>query len=251
MKHLRAEQLKKAYNLQAHPEGGWFAEVYTAPFETDGRALAGSIYFLLDAGEVSQFHQIDCEELWFYHEGCGVRIAVLHDGELKEYRLGPDCEHGQRAMVAVPKDAIFSAENLMPDGFTFVSCVTAPKFRYEGFRLVGDDEIREKYPNALRRDERTELRERYLKKAIFYYDGSGLLTQYPTKKPLREIVLSRIAARFAYDTAYTEKQVNQIIAEQIAFSDIELIRRELYEGGYLDRLRDGSKYWKLRKSETK
>ena len=46
----RTEQLKEAYRLEAHPEGGWFAEVYTAPSEKDGRKLAGSIYFLLDAG---------------------------------------------------------------------------------------------------------------------------------------------------------------------------------------------------------
>lgn len=32
---------------------------------------------------------------------------------------------------------------LCPDGYTFVSCVTAPKFRCEGFRLVPADEIRE------------------------------------------------------------------------------------------------------------
>jgi predicted cupin superfamily sugar epimerase len=140
----RTEQLKTAYRLEAHPEGGWFSEVYTAPFEKDGRALAGSIYFLLDAGEQSQFHQIDCEELWYYHEGCGVRITVLHAGRKETYLLGPDCEQGQRAMVRIPKDAIFSAENLTPDGYTFVSCATAPKFRYEGFRLVPEREIREK-----------------------------------------------------------------------------------------------------------
>ena len=76
----RTEQLKESYRLEAHPEGGWFAEVYTAPFEKDGRELAGSIWLLLDAAEKSQFHQIDCEELWFYHEGCGVRITVLCEG---------------------------------------------------------------------------------------------------------------------------------------------------------------------------
>ena len=142
--NTRSDDLKEIYKLEAHPEGGWFAEVYTAPFEQDGRALAGSIYFLLDAGEKSQFHQIDCEELWFYHEGCGVRITVFHEGSKEELLLGPDCACGQRAMVRIPKDAIFSAENLVSDSYTFVSCVTAPKFRYEGFRLVPDSEIRER-----------------------------------------------------------------------------------------------------------
>lgn len=140
--NARAEALKTAYRLEAHPEGGWFAEVYTAPFEKDGRALAGSIYYLLDAGERSQFHQIDCEELWFYHEGCGVRITVLHEDRREELLLGPDCARGQRLMAHIPKGAIFSVENLTANGYTFVSCVTTPKFRYEGFRLVPDSEIR-------------------------------------------------------------------------------------------------------------
>ena len=65
-------------------------------------------------------------------------------GRKETYLLGPDCEQGQRAMVRIPKDAIFSAENLAADGYTFVSCVTTPKFRYEGFRLVPDSEIRER-----------------------------------------------------------------------------------------------------------
>lgn len=142
----RTDKLKEIYKLEAHPEGGWFAEVYTAPFEKDGRALAGSIYFLLDAGEKSQFHQIDCEELWLYHEGCGVRITVLRDGRIEELLLGPVCEAGQRMMAVIQKDAIFSAENLVPDGYSFVSCVTTPKFQYEGFRLVHNSEIQEKYP---------------------------------------------------------------------------------------------------------
>ena len=86
----RTDILKKTYNLRPHEEGGSFSEVYTSPEEKNGRSLAGSIYFLLDRGEVSQFHQIDCDE-----------------------------------------------------GYAFVSCVTVPKFSYEGFRLVSDDEIQQ------------------------------------------------------------------------------------------------------------
>lgn len=92
----RTEQLKTAYRLEAHPEGGWFAEVYTAPFEKDGRALAGSIYFLLDAGEQSQFHQIDCEELWFYHEGCGVDPPCSRREAGRERRFPPTKENREK-----------------------------------------------------------------------------------------------------------------------------------------------------------
>ncbi len=141
----RAEKLKAAYNLERHPEGGWFTEVYTAPFEKEGRPLAGSIYFLLDGKEISHFHQIDCDEIWYFHEGCGMKVTMLGQNGLEEFLIGNDIENGQRAMVLIPKGAIFAAENLDPQGFTFVSCATTPNFTYEGFRLVNKEEIRRNF----------------------------------------------------------------------------------------------------------
>ena len=142
----RSEQLKAAYHLEKHPEGGWFSEVYTAPFQAEGRPLAGSIYFLLDQNEISHFHQIDCDEIWYYHEGCGLKITLVQDGKRSVMLLGNDLERGQRDMAVIPKGAIFAAENIDPAGYTFMSCATAPAFRYEGFRLVSRKEIAESYP---------------------------------------------------------------------------------------------------------
>ena len=140
----RAEQLIKTYDLQPHEEGGHFSEVYTAPFEADGRPLAGSIYFLLDRGETSHFHVIDCDEIWYFHEGCGMKITVLTDGSKEEYLLGSNVELGERAMIVIPKGCVFGAQNLDPEGYSFVSCMTTPKFSYDGFRLVSEAEILEK-----------------------------------------------------------------------------------------------------------
>ncbi len=84
----------------------------------------------------------------------------------------------------------------------------------------------------------------YEKKILSYYNKEGKLSQYPTKRPLREIVLSRIAEQFVKDRTYTEKEINQIIISNIDFSDVETIRRELFQYGYIGRLKDGSKYWK-------
>ncbi|WP_130836366.1 cupin domain-containing protein [Lachnoclostridium sp. Marseille-P6806] len=142
--NARAEELIRHYHLERHPEGGWFAEVYSSSLSLreNGRPIAGSIYFLLQGGDISHFHQIDCDEPWYYHEGCGVRITVLaEDGSLREELLGPDFTQGQQMMVSIPKGAVFAAENLDPKGYTFMSCMTAPKFQYEGFRLVSADEL--------------------------------------------------------------------------------------------------------------
>ncbi len=143
----RTDELKETYHLEKHVEGGSFSEIYTAPFPHEGRSMAGSIYFLLDAGEISHFHQIDCDEIWYWHEGCGMKITMLLENGKKEFLLGGDIAAGQRACAVIPKGCIFAAENLQPDGYTFISCVTVPHFRYEGFRLADKKEIRQKYPD--------------------------------------------------------------------------------------------------------
>lgn len=106
----------------------------------------GSIYFLLDGPEISHFHQIDCEEIWYFHEGCGLRISVIEkpgSTAVRTLLLGPDAAAGQQAMAVIPKGAVFAAENIDPSGYTFMSCATAPAFSYEGFRLVRKAELKE------------------------------------------------------------------------------------------------------------
>lgn len=83
----------------------------------------------------------------------------------------------------------------------------------------------------------------YNKKMQHYYDGDGKLLQYPSKKPLRIIALMKIAEKVDMDRKYTEKEINEIIRASIAFSDIELIRREMFQYKLIGRLKDGSEYW--------
>ncbi len=83
----------------------------------------------------------------------------------------------------------------------------------------------------------------YYKKLDNYYDSNGRLMQYPSKKPMRIIALIKIAEQMDENRKYTEKEINEIIRSHIAFGDIELIRREMYQYKFLGRLRDGSEYW--------
>lgn len=143
------KQLIKALDLKQHPEGGWFSRVYSAPdfLQNVDRAISGSIYFLLDKGEISHFHQIDCDEIWYYHEGCGLKVYLIYpDGRLKEEILGIDIAKGEKPMVIIPKGAIFAAENIKSEAFTFISCVTTPQFNFEGFKLFTQAELIKKYP---------------------------------------------------------------------------------------------------------
>lgn len=83
----------------------------------------------------------------------------------------------------------------------------------------------------------------YSEKLKRYYDSEERLTQYPSKKPMRVLALARIAEKFELGRKYTEKEVNEIIRASIAFGDVELVRREMFQYRLIGRLRDGSEYW--------
>lgn len=83
-----------------------------------------------------------------------------------------------------------------------------------------------------------------LKKLAVFYDSEGRLTQYPRKQSLRILALEKIAECFEKGRKYTEREVNEIILRNITFSDYATIRREMFDLRLIDRLSDGSEYWR-------
>ena len=141
----RAEIIRDKYKMEKHIEGGAFSVVYTAPYKLNERPSAGSIYFLLEGQEFSCMHELDCDELWFYHEGCGLKITVLTAEGKNEILLGNDILNGEQHMAIIPKGCVFAANNLKKDGYTLVSCVTTPGFEYAGFRMIHQQEMEQRF----------------------------------------------------------------------------------------------------------
>ncbi|MEW8994558.1 cupin domain-containing protein, partial [Clostridium sp.] len=57
-------------NMISHVEGGYFKEsVVSEDFFREDKKLFSSIYFLLETGEVSHFHRLTSDEMWYYHDG--------------------------------------------------------------------------------------------------------------------------------------------------------------------------------------
>ncbi len=138
------EEWIEAYRMEPHPEGGWFREAYVAPDAAEGdRRFAGSIYFLLRGEEISHLHQIDCEEVWYYHAGGGLRVTMIDpdSGAVTAALLGPDAAAGQRFMAVVPKGKLFASENIDKSRATLVSCMTTPRFDQAAFRMIGRGEL--------------------------------------------------------------------------------------------------------------
>ncbi|MCC7365368.1 MAG: pyridoxal 5'-phosphate synthase glutaminase subunit PdxT [Dehalococcoidia bacterium] len=76
-----------------------------------------------------------------------------------------------------------------------------------------------------------------------FVDETGRLTAWPVKERIQREAIAWLAHRFEHGRHYTEAEVNRVLDAAHSFHDAALLRRLLYEWGYLDRERDGSRYW--------
>lgn len=136
--------------LKAHPEGGFYAETYRSDetiVEKD-RSLLTSIYFLLTSGNVSRFHRIKSDELWYFHAGSPVTVHTLSEEGHKENLLGLDFTKGENPFLLVRANTIFGSSLEVEDGYALVSCAVAPGFDFRDFELFKAEELLADYPNA-------------------------------------------------------------------------------------------------------
>ena len=61
--------------LQPHPEGGFYKEVFRSETEVMRtpsllpKQACTSIYYLLEGADFSGFHRISSDEIWYFHKG--------------------------------------------------------------------------------------------------------------------------------------------------------------------------------------
>ena len=134
-------------DLEPHPEGGWFREVWRSDvtFEPEGypgpRSAATSIYYLLEPGQMSRWHVVRSDEIWLWHAGGALTLRLAGAGEQPDelaavtITLGPDVAAGAHPQYVVP-GGVWQSAAPADDGAVLVSCVVAPGFDYEDFRLA-------------------------------------------------------------------------------------------------------------------
>ena len=73
-----------------HVEGGYYKEcLLSSDSLNENKPLWSSIYFLLQTGEVSHFHRLKSDEVWYFHSGAPLTIYMISpEGELIEKQLG-------------------------------------------------------------------------------------------------------------------------------------------------------------------
>jgi hypothetical protein len=78
-----------------------------------------------------------------------------------------------------------------------------------------------------------------------FLDDNGLVKQWPKKLTDKKLVLAYLATKFEFGRSYHERDVNEVLKQWHTFSDWALLRRELYEQGFIDRNRSGTNYQRL------
>lgn len=151
-----ADYFIEKLNMISHPEGGFYKEVDVSKenitdkdlnvnFE-DTRNLWSSIYFLLGHGEVSNFHRLKSDEMWYYHAGSPLTIYMISpEGKLIEAQLGLNIEKGEKPQVLVPKNYIFGSA-MNNEGYALVGCMVSPGFDFKDFELFERKDLLNEYP---------------------------------------------------------------------------------------------------------
>lgn len=141
--------LVQTLDLKQHVEGGWYREIWKAGFEIPQEVLgapysgprfaASSIYFLLHPDEFSDWHTVYSDELWLWHSGSPLLLTLGGEKEApktrKEIIVGPDVLAGHQPQALVPANEWQTARPL-GDEPVLVSCVVAPGFHYDDFKLI-------------------------------------------------------------------------------------------------------------------
>src|SRR3989338_9673532 len=143
---ISMNELIELYQLQPHPEGGYYRETFRdeAVIEksalpnrfTGDRNISTAIYFLIPEGKKSNLHRIKSDEVWhFYLGGPLILIQISPQGKIDKIILGQDIKNGQRVQHVVPAGFWFCAYPNPQTQFSFVGCTVAPGFDFSDFEM--------------------------------------------------------------------------------------------------------------------
>ena len=139
--HPRASELLSTLNLRPHPEGGHYVELHRSARRIEvlerkvERSAITAIYFLLAGGEYSRWHRVMSDEMWHYHEGDPIELAMFDQRGLRRVRLGP-VSHETRPTAVVPAGTWQTGRTT--GAYTLITCTVGPGFEFNDFALAVD-----------------------------------------------------------------------------------------------------------------
>jgi uncharacterized protein len=147
----RVKFLVENLQLSPHPEGGFYKETYRSSQSKETpsgeRNLLTSIFFLLTSENVSRFHRIKSDELWYFHEGSSLTVHLLNESGYRKLNLGNQMFNSHTLPFGTVKaGTIFGSTVDDPNSYALVSCAVAPGFDFRDFELFKTEELLRLFP---------------------------------------------------------------------------------------------------------
>lgn len=152
---MQAQDIIQQLDLQQHPEGGYYKEIYRSADHftseslpagyTSERAAYTSIYFMLGKADKSHYHRLLSDEIWYFHSGATLKVYILDSQKgLITHEMGP---FPKLLQLLLPKNSWFAAEvsGLQAD-YALVSCMVAPGFHFDDFELARYEQLLTEFP---------------------------------------------------------------------------------------------------------
>lgn len=134
------------FNLQPHPEGGYYAPAYrseeTISTPRGTRNLYSSIYFLITKDSPSRFHRLQTDEIWHLYDGSLTLHTISEKGNYNQTKMGD--EETPDFQFRVEKNTWMAAETA---DFAFFGCTLSPGFDFEDFEILNAAELTALFPN--------------------------------------------------------------------------------------------------------
>lgn len=144
--------------LQPHPEGGYFREVYRSNEILKPQALdiryggernySTSIYYLLSGESISRFHRIKSDETWHFYDGSSLILHCIN--EIAGYYsiiLGNELTANQVPQFTIPFNDWFAAEVVDKNSYSLTGCTVAPGFAFQDLEFAIQNELIVKFPS--------------------------------------------------------------------------------------------------------
>lgn len=152
------KELIKRFNLQPHPEGGYYACNFKSKdtvqstdkdrYNDENRSAGTSIYYLLQGHSFSAWHSLNSDELWHHYTGSSLKIHVIDkQGNLTTHLLGNPLENPDASFqVAIIAGNWFAAEIIDKTSYSLVGCTVNPGFEFKDFKLADRETLSAEFP---------------------------------------------------------------------------------------------------------
>lgn len=153
----KAEKIIELLQLNKHPEGGYYREIYRSkeviPEDALPERFAGSrnfgtsIYFLLSKNDISAWHRIKQDEIWHHYEGSQVLMHTIDTkGKHAKQLIGKEIEIGAMPQLLIKQGTWMAAEIIDKTSYVLLGCNTFPGFDFKDFELGSAKQLIDLFP---------------------------------------------------------------------------------------------------------